>query len=68
MELLKNYDCTIDYHPGKANVVADALSRKSTGSLAYMQTIKLPLMVELRELGVELEMHASGALFASFQL
>ena len=68
MELLKDCDCTIDYHPGKANVVADALSRKSTGSLAYMQTIQLPLMVELRELGVELRMHASGALFASFQL
>ena len=68
MELLKDYDCTIDYHPGKANVVADALSRKSTGSLAYMRTIQLPLMVELRELGVELRMHASGALFASFQL
>ena len=68
MELLKDYDCTIDYHPGKANVVADALSRKSTGSLAYMQTIQLSLMVELRELGVELRMHASGALFASFQL
>ena len=66
MELLKDYDCTIDYHPGKANVVADALSKKSTGSLAYMQTIQLPLMVELRELGVELRMHASGALFASF--
>ena len=41
MELLKDYDCTIDYHPGKANVVADALSRKSTGSLAYMQTIQI---------------------------
>ena len=68
MELLKDYDCTIDYHPGKANIVADALSRKSTGSLAYMQTIQLPLMVELRELGVELGMHVSGALFASFQL
>ena len=63
MELLKDYDCTIDYHPGKANVVADALSRKSTGSLAYMQTIQLPLMVELRELGVELGIHVSGALF-----
>ena len=36
MELLKDYDCIIDYHPGKANVVADSLSRKSTGSLAYM--------------------------------
>ena len=67
VELLKDYDCTIDYHPGKANVVADALSRKSTGSLAYMQTIQLPLMLELRELGVELRMRASGALFASFQ-
>ena len=48
--------------------MADALSRKSTSSLAYMQIIQLPLMVKLRELGVELRMHASGALFASFQL
>ena len=48
--------------------MADTLSRKFTGSLAYMQTIQLPLMVELRELGVELGMHVSGALFASFLL
>ena len=47
MEQLKDYDCTIDYHPGKANVAVDALGRKSTGSLAYMQTIQLPLMIEL---------------------
>ena len=35
MELIKDYDCMIDYHPGKANVVGDALSRKS------MQTLRV---------------------------
>ena len=34
MEYLKDYDFTLHYHPGKANVVADALNRKSRGVLA----------------------------------
>ena len=33
MELIKDYDCVIDYHPGKANVAADALSRKTVQTL-----------------------------------
>ena len=34
MEFLEDYDFTLYYHLGKANVVADALSRKSRGVLA----------------------------------
>ena len=33
-QFLEDYDFTLHYHPGKANVVADALSRKSQGVLA----------------------------------
>ena len=38
MELIKDYDCVIDYHPGKANVVADALSRKTVQTLRALNT------------------------------
>ena len=34
MKFLEDYDFTLHYHPSKANVVADALSRKSRGVLA----------------------------------
>ena len=34
MEFLEDYDFTLHYHPDKANVVVDALNRKSRGVLA----------------------------------
>ncbi|KAA0047195.1 pol protein [Cucumis melo var. makuwa] len=42
LELVKDYDCEILYHPGKANVVADAVSRK-VSHLAALITRQAPL-------------------------
>ena len=70
MELLKDYDITILYHPGKANIVADALSRKagSMGSLAHLQVSRRPLAREVQILAndlMRLEVNEKGGLLAS---
>jgi hypothetical protein len=44
LELIKEYDLEVHYHPGKANVVADALSRKAQCNCVTMDS-KVPLYV-----------------------
>ncbi|RVW79670.1 Transposon Ty3-I Gag-Pol polyprotein [Vitis vinifera] len=68
IELLKDYDCIIQYHPGKANVVADALSRKSIGSLAAIRGCQRQLLEELRSLQVHFRVMGLGALVANFRV
>ena len=66
MELIKDYDFVIDYHPGKINVVADALSCKSSMTLAHIRTVYVPLLLDLKTLGVSLDCDYNGVLIASF--
>ena len=64
IELIKDYDCTIEYHPGKANVVADALSRKNKVNLERLTVGKKRQLTELKEMGANLDVNAGGGLVA----
>ncbi|KAA3483244.1 ty3-gypsy retrotransposon protein [Gossypium australe] len=54
IELLKDYDCSIEYHPGKTNVVADVLSRK--------------VISNLRAMFANLSLYEEGSLLAELQV
>ena len=67
--MMKDYDCTILYHPGKANVVADALSQKSMGSLAHISMARRPLITDMRRMlpgQVRTKLIGSGVILAQF--
>ncbi|KAJ8760210.1 hypothetical protein K2173_011080 [Erythroxylum novogranatense] len=66
IELLKDYDLLIEYHPGKANVVADALSRKS--SIAHVRAVYLPLLEEMAKLKISLRQEKPDCLLANFRV
>ncbi|RVW85747.1 hypothetical protein CK203_033352 [Vitis vinifera] len=66
IELLKDYDCIIQYHLGKVNVVVDTLSRKSVGSLVAIKGCQRRLIEDLRSLHVHIRVLDSGAIVANF--
>ena len=50
MELLEDFDFTLHYHPGKANVVVDALSGKTHGMVANFKVHKWKMLKVLGDL------------------
>jgi hypothetical protein len=53
LELINDYKLEVHYHPGKANVVADALSRKVHCNHLELEQVSDPLCEEMRRLNLE---------------
>jgi hypothetical protein len=68
VKLIKDYDCVIDYHPGKANVVDDALSRKGKRVMNDMEIKERGSIVELKRIGLRLSVGLEGSLLAQLKI
>jgi hypothetical protein len=61
LELIKDYDLEVHYHLGKANVVVNALSRKSHCNCLSVKPMDLTLCHELERLNIEIVQQGSLA-------
>jgi hypothetical protein len=60
LELIKDYDLKIHYHPGKANLVADALSRKEHVHAAIVAQLPDELVEDFERLNLGIVAHTKG--------
>jgi hypothetical protein len=60
LELIKDYELEIHYHPSKANVVADALSRKASCHCLTMRTSDITLCQEMEKLNLGMIQHGTS--------
>jgi hypothetical protein len=63
LELVKDYDLEIHYHPDKANVVANALSRKSYANMAMAFQMTQELCEEFEQFSLGFLHHTSSTSF-----
>jgi hypothetical protein len=60
LELIKDYELEIHFHPGKANVVVDALSRKVSGHCLMIETSDITLCQEMEKLNQGMIQHGTS--------
>jgi hypothetical protein len=61
LELIKDYDLEVHYHPGKVNVVANALSRKNHCNCLTVKPLDISLCHEIEKSGIKIVQQGSVA-------
>jgi hypothetical protein len=62
LELIKDYDLDIHHHPGKANLVADALSQKEHVHSAVVAQLPDEIVEDFRRLNLGIVAHTEGVI------
>ena len=62
MEFLQDYDFTLHYHTGKANVVVDALGRKSWGAFSSIASQEWQMLETVGQFGLQYHEQDQGTL------
>ncbi|GKA89587.1 hypothetical protein Tco_0811399 [Tanacetum coccineum] len=68
LELLSDYDCEIRYHPGKANVVADALSRKERVKPLWVRALVMTIGLDIPKRILEAQIEAKNQKTSSLKM
>jgi hypothetical protein len=68
LELIKDYNYVINYHPMKANVVADALSRKSRSEIVSLKALPYNLKMDIEKFDKEIVIGEVQVLMAKLEI
>jgi len=68
IELIKDFDCVIDYHPGKPNMVVDALSHKNKAVMETLKENDKRKLIELKKIDTKIELGPEGSLLAQLKV
>ena len=68
VELIKDYDCVIDYHPGKVNVVSDTLSRKNKVVTMDSDECDNRELIKLEKINAKIKVGLGDSLLAQLKI